>query len=192
MVLNKSALKWLLVLLPVISFAQVKSTGLSVNAPRQNDATIRLQWQGIQEVKYTEADSKKYLMFEGAAVADAALPVPTYQLKKQLKGTPASIEVTLAIASDDKAPETADFIASSNQVGSGTIDELLETTTTDPADFQSNEYTPTYVEEDPAPQQLKDQETLLTTEEAQPDKVSLDPADPSELNNNPNPPNFKR
>ena len=103
-----------------------------------------------------------------------------------------SIEVTLAIASDDKAPETADFIASSNQIGSGTIDEVLETTTTDPADFQSNEYTPTYVEEDPAPQQLKDQETLLTTEEAQPDKVSLDPADPSELNNNPNPPNFKR
>lgn len=95
MVLNKSALKWLLVLLPVISIAQVKSSGLPSNAVKQDDAIIRLQWQGIQEVTYTETDSKKYLMFEGAAVADAAEPVPTYQVKKALKSAPSSLEVTL-------------------------------------------------------------------------------------------------
>jgi hypothetical protein len=51
----------------------------------------------------------------------------------------ATIEVTLAQYADAEAPEDADFIAQSNQQGSGTEAEALETTTTNETDFQTDQ-----------------------------------------------------
>jgi protein TonB len=48
-----------------------------------------------------------------------------------------TIEVTLAQHHDAEAPEQADFIAQSNQLGSGDVSEVKETTTTRSADFTS-------------------------------------------------------
>ena len=75
-----------------------------------------------------------------------------------------TIDVTLAQHSDLEAPEDADFIAQSNQLGSGTESEILETTTDQQADFFSNEYQ--QVVSDPLPtieETLRDKRELLTT-----------------------------
>ncbi len=74
------------------------------------------------------------------------------------------IDVTLAQHSDLEAPEHADFIAQANQLGSGTEQEILETTTDQEADFFSNEYQ--QVVSDPLPaieETLLDKRDLLTT-----------------------------
>jgi len=52
----------------------------------------------------------------------------------------ATVEVTLAQYSDDKAPEDADFVAQSNQLGSGTEAEIQELTATQEADFSDSEF----------------------------------------------------
>ncbi len=62
----------------------------------------------------------------------------------------ASLEVTLASFKHDKAPDEADFIAQANQQGSGTLDEAALPSTTELADFQSNE---AHVITPPKPQQ---------------------------------------
>jgi protein TonB len=75
-----------------------------------------------------------------------------------------TIDVTLAQHSDLEAPEDADFIAQSNQLGSGTEAEILETTTDQETDFFSNEYQE--VVSDPLPaieETLRDKRELLTT-----------------------------
>ena len=107
----------------------------------------------------------------GFVSEDAGPPVPT-------------IEVTLAHASEPDAPEDADFIAQSNQQGSGTEAEALETTTTTEADFHSDEIQP--VTPAPVPvmtpePQLKRE--LLSAATAAEDRVTTEeevPLDPSE------------
>ena len=49
-----------------------------------------------------------------------------------------TIEVTLAQHDDGVAPDKADFLAQSNQLGSGDATEVRETTTTETADFHDN------------------------------------------------------
>jgi len=51
-----------------------------------------------------------------------------------------TIEITLATHNDKEAPENADFAAQANQLGSGNSTDILEKTTTDEADFHSNEF----------------------------------------------------
>jgi protein TonB len=49
-----------------------------------------------------------------------------------------TIEVTLALHDDRKAPDQADFLAQANQIGSGDARDIRETTTTETADFHDN------------------------------------------------------
>ena len=51
-----------------------------------------------------------------------------------------SIDITLSVAADAEIPEEADFIAATNQTGSGTEAETMEMTSTQQADFQSNQF----------------------------------------------------
>jgi protein TonB len=51
-----------------------------------------------------------------------------------------TIEVTLAQHDDGVAPEKADFLAQSNQLGSGDATEVRETTATETADFHDNTF----------------------------------------------------
>lgn len=50
-----------------------------------------------------------------------------------------TLDVTIAQSHQSKAPEEADFLAQSNQEGSGTLDELAEMTTTEVADYAAEE-----------------------------------------------------
>ena len=49
-----------------------------------------------------------------------------------------TIEVTLAVSSDPEAPEDADFLAATNQIGSGDAEEVMEMTSATEAEFQAN------------------------------------------------------
>ncbi len=53
---------------------------------------------------------------------------------------PTTLEVTLAVHSSDKAPEKADFLAQTNQEGSGVLDEKVLTSTTQVAEFSNNTF----------------------------------------------------
>ena len=50
-----------------------------------------------------------------------------------------TLDVTLAQSHQSQAPEEADFLAQSNQEGSGTLDELAQMTTTEVADYAAEE-----------------------------------------------------
>ena len=53
--------------------------------------------------------------------------------------TTTSIEVTISVANDQTLDEKADFLANSNQKGSGDADEPRELTTTERSEFHSNQ-----------------------------------------------------
>lgn len=57
-----------------------------------------------------------------------------------------TIEVTLAQHSDPEAPENADFVAQSNQAGSGTEADVVEPTTDQSAEFFDNRVNEVYTE----------------------------------------------
>jgi periplasmic protein TonB len=75
-----------------------------------------------------------------------------------------SIDVTLSIANDRVAPEKADFIAATNQVGSGSESEINEMTTTEQADFSSNEFQTVMSQAAPIPEVTEQSREFLTTE----------------------------
>ncbi|WP_020407059.1 energy transducer TonB [Hahella ganghwensis] len=52
---------------------------------------------------------------------------------------PRTVEVTLAQYDDQEEPEDADFVAQTNQKGSGTLEEKSELTTIEKADFRDTE-----------------------------------------------------
>ncbi len=91
---------------------------------------------------------------------DIAPPAPT-------------IEVTLAQHADLEAPEDADFIAQSNQLGSGTEADARETTARSETDFQSERPAPiAATPPPPMPADATFQRELLTTDSAMEDQVT--------------------
>lgn len=92
-----------------------------------------------------------------------------------------TIEVTLAQYSDPEAPEDADFIAQSNQQGSGTEAEALETTATQESDFHANQLSEVIPEPLPRTEAIEfRQRELLATETAAEDQVTPDEQVPEE------------
>ena len=76
-----------------------------------------------------------------------------------------TIEVTLSMSDDGEAPENADFIAQTNQLGSGDESERTEPTTTERTPFQSNELQDTLQQEALAQDAFQmDNREVLTTE----------------------------
>jgi protein TonB len=75
----------------------------------------------------------------------------------------ASIDVTLSVSSDTVVPEEADFIAATNQLGSGTESDIQEMTTTEQADFHSNEFNTVMSQAAPIEQVTEQSRDLLTT-----------------------------
>ncbi len=57
----------------------------------------------------------------------------------QASSKQASLEVTMAIYNSEQPPEKADFVAQANQLGSGSLDEAALPSTTELADFHSNQ-----------------------------------------------------
>lgn len=75
-----------------------------------------------------------------------------------------SIDVTLSVASDLITPEKADFIAATNQLGSGTESQVQEMTTTEQADFSSNEFQTVMSQATPMEEVSQNSQELLTTQ----------------------------
>ena len=75
-----------------------------------------------------------------------------------------SIDVTLAQHSDQQAPEDADFLAQSNQLGSGSAEETLETTTDVAADFFENQFNEVVTLPTDTPRNELARKELLTTQ----------------------------
>jgi len=75
-----------------------------------------------------------------------------------------TIEVTLAQFSDPDAPEQADFIAQSNQIGSGTESEIVEMTVQQETDFSDSQLNQVLSAPPPVPQATRlERRELLTT-----------------------------
>ncbi|MCZ6457754.1 MAG: TonB family protein [Gammaproteobacteria bacterium] len=86
----------------------------------------------------TPKDRLSFTLFLAVALHAAIILGVGFTAGLSMEESP-TIEVTLAQYSDPDAPEDADFIAQSNQLGSGTEAEILELTTTQDADFQDNQ-----------------------------------------------------
>ncbi len=74
-----------------------------------------------------------------------------------------SIDVTLSVANDAVTPEEADFIASQNQLGSGTEADIQEMTTREEADFHNNQLDPVLSQATPMPEVSETAQKVLTT-----------------------------
>ncbi len=92
-----------------------------------------------------------------------------------------SIDVTLSVANDVIEPEEADFIAATNQLGSGTESDIQEMTTTERADFHSNEFETVVSQAAPVPEVIQETEDMLNTESPSDEQVSDDLQEISEL-----------
>ena len=92
-----------------------------------------------------------------------------------------SIDVTLSLSNDVVEPETADFIAATNQLGSGTESDIQEMTTTERADFHSNEFETVVAQAAPVPEVTQESEDLLNAEVPADEQVSDDLQEISEL-----------
>ncbi|MCG8392389.1 MAG: TonB family protein [Pseudomonadales bacterium] len=77
------------------------------------------------------------------------------------RAAPHTLEVTLAQHRSDQAPDEADFIAQSNQQGSGDQSEKQELTTTEQADFADNKLDKVQLKEKTTREQRQRQSQLL-------------------------------
>ena len=91
-----------------------------------------------------------------------------------------SIDVTLSLSNDLVEPEEADFIAATNQQGSGTESEVMEMTTTSEADFHSNQFETVMAQPEPVPEKLQTSDPLLTTDAQADDVAAEESLDPTE------------
>jgi len=96
-----------------------------------------------------------------------------------------SIDVTLSVSNDRVAPEEADFIAATNQLGSGTEADIQEMTTTEQADFHSNQFNTVMSQPTPIPEVNEQSRDLLTTTADVADAANEDLRELTELLNVP-------
>ncbi|MCZ6616854.1 MAG: TonB family protein [Gammaproteobacteria bacterium] len=114
-------------------------------------------------VAITSRDRLGFTLFLAISLHAAIILGVSFTSGLNLKPSP-TIEVTIAQHNDREIPEDADFIAQANQLGSGTADEVLETTTEQQVDFHDNKYSE--VISDPTPTThptIFDKRELLTT-----------------------------
>jgi protein TonB len=133
----------------------------------------------------TPRDRLSFTLFLALSLHAAIILGVGFSADLDIQDSP-TIDVTLAQHSDLEAPEDADFIAQSNQLGSGTESEILETTTDQESDFFSDEYQE--VVSDPLPtieETLRDKRELLTTIASSEEQATTDDEVPIEALLNP-------
>jgi protein TonB len=89
------------------------------------------------EAVVTPRDRLSFTVFLAAAMHAAVILGIGFAYHVEHARAP-TIEVTLAQHADRKAPDQADFLAQANQIGSGDMREISETTTTETAAFHDN------------------------------------------------------
>ncbi len=91
-----------------------------------------------------------------------------------------SIDVTLSLSNDLVEPEEADFVATTNQQGSGTETEISEMTTTNNADFDSNQFRAVMSQPLPEPEETATSDPLLTADAQTIDQATTEKLSPTE------------
>jgi periplasmic protein TonB len=95
-------------------------------------------------------DRLGFTLFLAASLHVAIILGIGFSSDLNLDRTP-SIEVTLALYNDEKAPENADYIAATNQAGSGDAGEKSEPTTRERTPFHDEKISPIAQLPEPAP-----------------------------------------
>lgn len=131
-------------------------------------------------ISITPRDRLSFTLFFAASLHAAIILGVSFSANDEAIPSP-TIEVTLAQHADAEAPEDADFIAQSNQQGSGSEAEALETTTRNETDFQTDRIqtiTPTPVPVLTPEPQLKRE--LLSTVTSAEDQVTTEDVVPDD------------
>ncbi|HET6472640.1 MAG TPA: energy transducer TonB [Pseudomonadales bacterium] len=124
------------------------------------------------EAVVTPRDRLSFTVFLAASLHAAVILGVGFAWNVQRAHSP-TIEVTLAQHDDHVAPDKADFLAQSNQLGSGDAQEVRETTTTETANFHESTFQ--QVASDPEPQERRDAaRALLTTQSAQEEQATTE------------------
>lgn len=103
-----------------------------------------------------------------------------------------SIDITLSVANDLVEPEQANFIATTNQLGSGQESDVHEMTTRQHADFHNNAIEEVASQPSPLPEVTEASVDLLTAQAVSDESVSDQHQEISELLPKPQPNRFDR
>lgn len=117
------------------------------------------------ETDVTPGDRLSFAVFLAAAIHATLILGITFTVDESLPDKLKSLEVTLARHWQEEKPENADFLAQTNQLGSGELDERRETTTTEVSEFHDNAIRKTAVQPTtiPAPQDEPEYESEAIT-----------------------------
>ena len=109
-------------------------------------------------------DRLGFTLFLAASLHVAIILGIGFSADLNLDRTP-SIEVTLALYNDENAPETADYIAATNQAGSGDASKKSEPTTREQTPFHDEKISPIAQLPEPAPSaaQARQVDAVATT-----------------------------
>ena len=134
----------------------------------------------MASVAITPRDRLSFTLFLTASLHAAIILGVGFSAELNMPDSP-TVEVTLAQYSDEQAPEDADFIAQSNQLGSGTEEDIRELTATQEADFQDTQFQETASEPLPAvPETQLERRELLTATNSDEDAVTTSEETPLE------------
>ncbi len=120
-------------------------------------------------VQVTANDRLMFTLFMALALHAVLLLGVTFAPEEPATSA-STMEITLSRFDDEQAPEEADFLAATNQKGSGEAEEKLEQTTTEVATVPAREVS--QVQPEPPsvtrPQPRAEQEVVTTTAESRP------------------------
>lgn len=121
----------------------------------------------------TAADRLGFTLFLALAVHGLIIFGINFAPEKS-RAAPNSLEVTLAMHSDDSQPKKADFIAQANQQGSGTLKDKKELTSDQPTPFAAAD--PHHVQLHPPtarqPQPVTSQRVIVTAADSERDTAN--------------------
>jgi protein TonB len=126
----------------------------------------------MASVAITSRDRLSFTLFLAASLHAAIILGVGFSAELNMPDSP-TVEVTLAQYSDAEAPEDADFIAQSNQLGSGSEEDIRELTATQEAEFSDSEFQEVIPEPIPAiPEAQLERRELLTATQSDTEAVT--------------------
>ena len=122
----------------------------------------------MNQVAVNDYDRFSFAFFMAALVHALIVFGVSFSLPER-QNSATTLEVTLAQYASDQAPDDADFLAQFNQVGSGTLDEKAEMTTTQTAEYAAEviQETQPNAQEASAPKTTKASTKSLVSQQSQ-------------------------
>ncbi len=137
--------------------------------------------QSLPTEAVSSSDRLSFTLFLAAALHGLIIFGITFQLSKPDDSAP-SVTVTLATHQSSEAPKEADFVAQSNQKGSGSLEEAKEITTDKLSPFSSQTIEDTQVRDERKAAINEPQQNKVITTQKSDSEINSTPlkADPSE------------